>query len=501
MTNGNGSILGHHPDAELIFAVVCPLGTDHRKMVESLAQYLRNHFGYATNIVRLSDRFPALSHALGLPSNPPLDTDQCSVAKNKISVGNQIRERSGRKDFLALVAAGDIAQKRFDSFENAGVSDNDQVAEAWKQKPLPKTAHIIATLKRPEEVATLRRIYGGGFFLIGFAPSKADREEFFKARNITEDQAAALVEQDGAEAGEWGQLTRETFHLSDVFISTADSGHQIKRFLNLLFGSPKETPTPEEHAMFMAFSAALRSGDLSRQVGAALVDRYGDFLAVGFNEVPKFGGGAYGPEPDSQRDIERGEDSNDIARRRIMDKVLEVLGSTSLDSDEARRRLKSTGLGDLTEYGRSVHAEMQALFTCTRTGRSTRDATLYTTTFPCHNCCRHIIAAGVQRVVYVEPYPKSQASVLHSDAISVDGPAEGKIPFEPFMGIGPRRFFDLFSLTLSTGYTIERKENGRLKDWKEMEAPPRLQLQPTSYLANEALALVTLKKIESDKNV
>ena len=110
MTNGNGSILGHHPDAELIFAVVCPLGTDHRKMVESLAQYLRNHFGYATNIVRLSDRFPALSHALGLPSNPPLDTDQCSVAKNKISVGNQIRERSGRKDFLALVAAGDIAQ-------------------------------------------------------------------------------------------------------------------------------------------------------------------------------------------------------------------------------------------------------------------------------------------------------------------------------------------------------------------------------------------------------
>ena len=30
-------------------------------------------------------------------------------------------------------------------------------------------------------------------------------------------------------------------------------------------------------------------------------------------------------------------------------------------------------------------------------------------------------------------------------------------PFEPFVGIGPRRFFDLFSLKLSAGYRVERK--------------------------------------------
>ncbi|MDN3612645.1 hypothetical protein QWZ16_23945 [Vibrio ostreicida] len=26
--------------------------------------------------------------------------------------------------------------------------------------------------------------------------------------------------------------------------------------------------------------------------------------------------------------------------------------------------------------------------------------------FPCHNCAKHIVASGIKRVVYVEPYPK-----------------------------------------------------------------------------------------------
>ena len=56
-----------------------------------------------------------------------------------------------------------------------------------------------------------------------------------------------------------------------------------------------------------------------------------------------------------------------------------------------------------------VHAEMEALLSCARSGVSPVGGTLYSTTFPCHNCAKHIVAAGLRRVVYVEPYPKSRA--------------------------------------------------------------------------------------------
>lgn len=498
MAESNGTFLGYHPDAELVFGIVYPLGTDHRQVVQALEEYLQNHFGYATNVVRLSDRFQTLLEDLSIPFETVSDNDRAAVAQSKISAGNLIRERTGRRDFLALVAAGDIARKRFERFSEGATDTNGNAVPVWR--PLPKMAHIITTLKRPEEVATLRRIYGAGFFLLGFAPTKTERKEYFHRQNISDDDAKALMKDDRAENSEWGQLTSETFHLSDVFISTADHSSQIIRFLNLLFGSPRETPTPAEHAMFMAYSAALRSGDLSRQVGAALIDGEGDLLAVGFNEVPKWDGGPYGPGEGSHRDIEEGKDSNEIARRDIMKKVLKVLEIT-LPEDEAFRKLKGTGLGDLTEYGRTVHAEMQALFACARTGRSTRGAKLYTTTFPCHNCCRHIIAAGISEVVYIEPYPKSKAEELHWDAISVDEAVEKRIPFVPFVGVGPRRFFDLFSMTLSAGYEIERKENGMLKGWNPRTAAARLQLQPTSYLDHEGLALETVQKIRSKANV
>jgi len=40
-------------------------------------------------------------------------------------------------------------------------------------------------------------------------------------------------------------------------------------------------------------------------------------------------------------------------------------------------------------------------------------STLYCTNYPCHYCAKHIIAAGINRVVYLEPYEKSLARKLH----------------------------------------------------------------------------------------
>ncbi len=58
---------------------------------------------------------------------------------------------------------------------------------------------------------------------------------------------------------------------------------------------------------------------------------------------------------------------------------------------------------DIIEFGRMIHAEMSALTDAARLGRSTKDATLYCTTYPCHLCAKHIVAAGIMRVVFLLP--------------------------------------------------------------------------------------------------
>ena len=75
---------------------------------------------------------------------------------------------------------------------------------------------------------------------------------------------------------------------------------------------------------------------------------------------------------------------------------------------------------DLIEFGRIIHAEMSAICDTSRNGLSLKAATMHCTIFPCHICAKHIIASGVSRVVYLEPYPKSYAFELHDDSIVVD---------------------------------------------------------------------------------
>jgi cytidine deaminase len=147
---------------------------------------------------------------------------------------------------------------------------------------------------------------------------------------------------------------------------------------------------------------------------------------------------------------------------------------------------------------------MDALFSCARGGIDTIGTTLFSTTFPCHNCAKHIVTAGVKRVVYIEPYEKSQALDLHDDAITVEDHGDAamraecdddrdrlprKVVFEPFTGVGPRRFFDLFSMKLSHGYPLKRKQkpDGTKAKWKiSGDAIVRVPMSPTSYLEREA---------------
>ena len=123
--------------------------------------------------------------------------------------------------------------------------------------------------------------------------------------------------------------------------------------------------------------------------------------------------------------------------------------------------VQSTRFSSLTEFGRAVHAEMDALMTAARHGVRVGGNQLVCTTFPCHNCTRHIIAAGIQRVVYLHPYAKSLARELHDDAIVLDpaqtGLVEGKTVFEHYVGVAPRVYPQYFDF----GHVERKRPDGR----------------------------------------
>ena len=137
-----------------------------------------------------------------------------------------------------------------------------------------------------------------------------------------------------------------------------------------------------------------------------------------------------------------------------------------------------------------------SLMHCARNSTNTKGATLYCTTFPCHNCAKHIVASGIERVVYVEPYPKSKALELHNDSISnILEDSSKKVVFEPFEGVGPRRYFDLFSMNLGSGSHLTRKDiNGFAEKWFEKQAEPRIRLSPLASIEHEKAANEYLKK-------
>ncbi len=490
MTIMSDSNLHYNPNSELVLGIVSAVGTDLDPYTKAISKQL-GESGYTSNIVRVST-FLSFLKDQGIIDTELIDSPEAMRIRTYMDGGNDAREI--RPDILALCAADEIYHKKF-------VGDTDP-------SPLTNTAHIICTLKNPSEVETLRSIYGPGFFLIAIFSPEEDRLKFLgKQKKLSEVNALQLIERDQGEIQQNGQQTRDTFQLADAFVG---SKKDLERILELLFGNPFKTPQLDEHAMFLAYSASLRSADLSRQVGAVVVSEMGEVIATGCNDVPCSGGGLYWTGENDDRDFIRGYDSNRITRGRILDDIIDRLCSRKLlpseKAEESRHVLERGEVGRITEYGRAVHAEMEALLACARVGASPRKGTLYTTVYPCHNCAKHIIASGVSRVVFVEPYPKSRALELHDDAIKLlsygeDYSKSNKVVFQPFVGVGPRRYFDLFSMRLGSGYMLNREDNdGKKSPWSRKQAILRCAMEPTSYLKREDLAAIALDDIKKKAN-
>ena len=487
---------------ELFFGLVGPLGAD----LDSLTRFLENSLcdvGYDVKMLRLSDLLRYIWKKPLPKRSGPLD----KYIKSLQDAGDEFRKKTNRNDAFAILSIAEIRRLR-------EAITNDP------KKPAPASAYIITSLKTPEEFYLFNRIYGDAFFLIGTTRPREERKNYLAeliAKSYGEagkgdlylSHAEERIKRDYKDAiNIYGQNVQDTFPLSSLFVDSNDLENmedEIRRFIQIIFGYQFHTPTRDEYLMYHAHAASLRSSDLSRQVGAAIGSTCGDILAAGTNEVPKPGGGLYWPgDKGDSRDFKRGNDSNYEVKIQIISDLIQRLKSGKVISPALSRKsektilkellpiLKKSDFMDIGEYGRTVHAEMAALINASYRGISVKGAYLYSTTFPCHNCTKHIIAAGIEKVIYIEPYPKSKTSYLHDDAVEIDGCREqNKICFKPFVGISPRSYLKSFT-------KLKRKnESGEAIIWANLNAKPKILNMPDlSYIPYEEHTLSELYKIK-----
>jgi dCMP deaminase len=124
-----------------------------------------------------------------------------------------------------------------------------------------------------------------------------------------------------------------------------------------------------EYFMGVALLAAQRSKDPSTQVGACIVDDNNRILSTGYNGFPR--------------------------------------GC----SDDVFPWNRNEAQGE-TKYPFVVHAELNAILN-TR-GKSLVGSRIYVGLFPCNECAKAIIQAGIKEVIYLSDKYKSTPSVLNS---------------------------------------------------------------------------------------
>lgn len=479
---------------ELIFAVVGPVGSGTSEIAASLEGLLIGG-GYQSKILKASDEIMAWAKETNkeLPNEPKL-----ALTEALQDAGDELRESTTDNAAVAVRLVRAIRDERARQL-GKDANEGEPVEPDGK-----KRAFILDSIRHPHEVALLRRIYQDAFCLIAVVCDEDERyrrlhEE--KYRDAGADALTKFMRRDENAPEKHGQKVADAFHLADFFVDNSvnrfismpggkkeentdwDVPDQLGRLVDILTHARIVRPRPSETGMFHANGARMRSSCLSRQVGAAIMDGNGNVVSTGANEVPSAGGGVYGGgfangtdrDPDPDYDFRCFMHLKFCSNTREQNAIIKEL-LTEIEefneveaSEDIIRRIRSTRIGQLIEFSRAVHAEMEAILSSGRQGISTKGTRIFVTTFPCHSCTRHIVAAGVDEVQFIEPYLKSKALSLHDDAITVErkgwiAPSEHyenkkskknesnnekkpdppKVLFRPFTGVAPRLYHRTF---------------------------------------------------------
>ncbi len=478
---------------EIIFALCGYLGSDTKLVTNKIIELMENSYGYTCKVIKLSEFIALNKENIASPFNAKGSIEYQRI-KNLMEDGNSLRDNY-KYSILAEYAINKIG---LDRYNEAAKNENNQ--PVFKSR---RICYIIDSLKHPDELELLKEVYRNLVYFIGvFSPDEL-RKENLRLRNITDPEILELLAQDAAEDKKYGQHVRKTFMKSDYFLRLDNSSkhltsQKLERFIHLIFETAIITPTKDEIAMYFAFSASFNSACLSRQVGASIVNENGELLSVGWNDVPQYDGNLYGQRSSTDTPVANdfrclnfsdGQCMNDHQKDKISQSLLNDLVNNGCVSSEkslvALQLIKNSRLGSLIEFSRAIHAEMHAIVIGSQKfGDKMIGGRLYVTTYPCHNCARHIVLAGIKEVYYIEPYLKSLATTLHSDSITENENDSKKVKILLYDGVAPTRYHQLFKMRDDS----RKYSNGKVVKLKQRDSAPKFSESLRALYSLESLS-------------
>lgn len=282
------------------------------------------------------------------------------------------------------------------------------------------------------------------------------------------------------------QNVTETCLISDIAINNEETKEdlflKLIRYIGLIADPGCTKPTSDEMFMNLAYTMAMKSNCISRQVGAVIEGEKGYVVGAGWNDV---GEGQISCGLRNIRDLDlpafeaylNALDPEDSDKNAIITSLKEELGKSRFcfcfkDAMSANRiekqikkkiegffKLHERDFGEKTEklypelletlrkdlkvkrleYCKALHAEENAIIQGAKIGgMGIGGGTIYVTTFPCELCAKKIHQAGIDQVVYTEPYPGTVSKEIYLEG------GVSKVSVRQFEGVKPFGYFKLF---------------------------------------------------------
>lgn len=429
--------------------------------------------GYDYKYFCLSDHLKELAKSKKI-ANPTCEQLQ--------DIGNDLRKKSKKGSVLVSELL-----KKIDSQIKSGALDLS------KYKGI-----IIDSIRNDGEVLTLRQFPNFFLFSVhadkDTRKNRTLNDKKFKNAKEFED----ADKRDQAEREPHGQHVKECNELADIIINNdtdfAKTARQsIRKYIEGIYNkyivlienningklTPENLPSRNETLMTMAYAESRLSHCLKRKVGAIIASvtkseipeedydkslkEIFNIISSGHNEVP------LGTLPcafdttvneECNRDFLKEEHARTIVHcpncgYKINWKTTCTCGNVidqfsflcprckepvedEYECPKCKTQIFSKYLntgGKLLDMCRSLHAEEQALLNLAKYSGSSKQLILYTSTFPCNLCANKIVASGINKIVYAEPYPMKEAVKILK---------EGGVESEKFQGIKSSAYFRLY---------------------------------------------------------
>ena len=67
----------------------------------------------------------------------------------------------------------------------------------------------------------------------------------------------------------------------------------------------------------------------------------------------------------------------------------------------------------------TIHAEQNAIIDCAKRGVICNECEAYITHYPCLNCCKFLLAAGIKKIYYINDYKNDELVAEYCDNMNV----------------------------------------------------------------------------------